>query len=93
MVHKNYDGVLCLKRRLYLVLLLVLSVAAAAKPSIGLVADYDFVIGDWLASEGAFYLPLSVSDLPFLLDHLDVVIINDAGKLDDITVDSLKKFS
>lgn len=92
MVHKNYDGVLCLKRRLYLVLLLVLSVAAAAKPSIGLVADYDFVIGDWLASEGAFYLPLSVSDLPFLLDHLDVVIINDAGKLDDITVDSLKKF-
>ncbi|MDD2430942.1 MAG: family 10 glycosylhydrolase [Firmicutes bacterium] len=72
--------------------LLLISVFAFAKPSIGVVGDYDYAIMDWLSEAEVSYLSLSLSDLSFVLDHLDVVIINEAEKLEKPLVDTLKRY-
>lgn len=78
---------------LFAIMIIALSVCIEAKPKIGVVGDFDYVLSEWLYEASVNYLPLSLSDLePYILEKLDILIINEAPKLDDVLIRELKKY-
>jgi len=81
------------KRCWVLSLFLILSLLALAKQRLALVGDWDLNLTTWLAEAEVPFCNLSFSDLdPSLLEQLDVIIINQAPKLDEVLVKNLKRF-
>lgn len=74
-------------------LFLILSLVVVAKPRLALVGDWDLDLSKWLTEADVSFLNLSFSDLePSLLEQLDVIIINQAPKLDKVLVKNLKRY-